>query len=1251
MYLLQNVVIHFALLQVIQAFQIYAYATSNATCERDNQTLHPCAKFDDLDTVYFDFYLSEINITLLPGDYYIFRSMRFNFHDDNFLLTSWQNQGQVRLVCDGGDFSIACRSMKTITIRNVEFYNCGNATPIISVKRVIEVNIQYVNCINCTEGFLEVNVWDGTVNISHCIFQGCTNNFAVKITASVPAVKILVFDTIFANNTFSSLMLNKVVHGFIIIDRCTFNHNKAGEYSKGAAIAVEGSTAPTRIYGILLIRHCHFLNNHADDGGAVVISDYHTTISHTRFTNNSALLKGGAIKLEGENLQININCMFIHNSAWNGGVIYIALENSRQSLYSVVSSEFINNRAAENGGVLMAVGQTSSLKDSAPSDNAIVIQNVTLDRNSGKIGGTLYLSKVENITILDCILTNNFGHHVTNISNGGAIAIMQDVDSVVSIKKNLFRNNKAQIGGALWIYTSSPNLMQIIDSSFYGNTAVKLGGSVHAIGYTIKIHRTIFYKNGAELGGALYLNHTAVNLSSGIYMENSACAGGAIFSEMSYLHIGTVHLVANRALSASMDSFLPTAKGTSRWSHNCYTEFSGKGGAIFIEDKIEDCTLNSCRLTWNDVYSINSTNNSAKLGSVLYGGMIRWCARINSTQIAALSSPRDSYNYPSVSSDSIQLCFYNTDCGVRSMKRTVYLGQSFEVHVVCLDQVMQGKDCVVTTSQYAKTPGVKYGVGENIRAFNGQENLLVYTFMTSDVMCTGNKWGSLEVNVSIRACPLGFEKIGDHCSCDHRLLEVFKTLKCLIENVSITMNDDGWFGYDSSHMRINNICPLKYCTLKKSVVMGSYPHVQCDNNRGGILCSSCVSNYSLVLGSWKCRNCSALSSYNFIWVTVLLALAGVLLVTFLMLLKMTVSSGTLNGLILYANILSVSGYSDYRNCTIHPFLRAFISWINLDLGIEVCFYSGIDVYQKTWLQFVFPFYIWFLVGVIILVCHFSPTVMKLMGMRNIEVLATLFLLSYAKLLKTIVTTLSLAMINISSVQNLSDVQITERVWLYDAHLTYLGPKHWPLFAVALTCLVFLFLPYTMLLLFGQCLANIPSRKGLRWIHNPKLTSVLDAYYAPYSKHCRCWTGLGLLLRCILFSAFGSNSFWTVISVNVLLLAHASYRGGIYQKKVIGILEVIFLANLLVVSLSFYRDEFCKVLTASICISFVLFIVITFYHVYFVLVRSQQFKFQEVIEMVAKISEVHYAASAKLPPDNSKSHTSTFIDLRESLIDN
>ena len=204
-----------------------------------------------------------------------------------------------------------------------------------------------------------------------------------------------------------------------------------------------------------------------------------------------------------------------------------------------------------------------------------------------------------------------------------------------------------------------------------------------------------------------------------------------------------------------------------------------------------------------------------------------------------------------------------------------------------------------------------------------------------------------------------------------------------------------------------------------------------------------------------------LTRYSFIWLTVVIALVGVVLVVFLLLVNMTVSNGTINGLVFYANILSFSGLLDYKTCSIHPILRVFLSWINLDFSIEVCFYSGMDVYQKTWLQFVFSFYIWFLVGVIILFCHYFSTIMKLMGMRNIEVLATLFMLSYAKLLKTIVTALSFTDILVASANNVSDPLIPQRVWVYSGHMKYLNNKHLALVIVSLLFLMAPFLPYTV----------------------------------------------------------------------------------------------------------------------------------------------------------------------------------------------
>ena len=75
------------------------------------------------------------------------------------------------------------------------------------------------------------------------------------------------------------------------------------------------------------------------------------------------------------------------------------------------------------------------------------------------------------------------------------------------------------------------------------------------------------------------------------------------------------------------------------------------------------------------------------------------------------------------------------------------------------------------------------------------------------------------------------------------------------------------------------------------------------------------------------------------------------------------------------------------------------------------------------------------------------------------VLATLFLLAYAKLLRTIIYAAFLEYPN----------GIQKMVSLVDGNIIYLHGRHIPLFVFALVLLIILFLPYTFLLLFGQWL--------------------------------------------------------------------------------------------------------------------------------------------------------------------------------------
>ena len=65
--------------------------------------------------------------------------------------------------------------------------------------------------------------------------------------------------------------------------------------------------------------------------------------------------------------------------------------------------------------------------------------------------------------------------------------------------------------------------------------------------------------------------------------------------------------------------------------------------------------------------------------------------------------------------------------------------------------------------------------------------------------------------------------------------------------------------------------------------------------------------------------------------------------------------GTLNAIIFYANIVAANK-SAFFPSGVSP-ASVFISWLNLDLGFDACFFDGMDTYIKIWLQLAFPAYI------------------------------------------------------------------------------------------------------------------------------------------------------------------------------------------------------------------------------------------------------------------------------------------------------
>ena len=213
------------------------------------------------------------------------------------------------------------------------------------------------------------------------------------------------------------------------------------------------------------------------------------------------------------------------------------------------------------------------------------------------------------------------------------------------------------------------------------------------------------------------------------------------------------------------------------------------------------------------------------------------------------------------------------------------------------------------------------------------------------------------------------------------------------------------------------------------------------------------------------------------------------------------------------------------NNAVITFLRIFIAWVNLDFGIETCFVNGLTAFWKTWLQFIFPFYIWAIAGLIILATKHSTRLTNLFGNRAVPVLNTLFLLSYMKLLNTVVSALEFSILVYSD----NHTRSTSVLWSVDGNL---GFPHILLFLAGLAVLMFLWLPYTLMLLLMQWLRRLPHCRLLKWVM--QFHPVYDAYFAPLKPKQHHFFGVLLLIRGTLLVTFAST-FGISQNINLLFL--------------------------------------------------------------------------------------------------------------------
>ena len=856
----------------------------------------------------------------------------------------------------------------------------------------------------------------------------------------------------------------------ILITDCIFQNNIATCYDgRGGTVTLWGSA------GYVGITNCIFQNNSATyNGGAVWLfaSTGNVSITNCIFQNNSATYGGGAVGLELLTGIVSLtNCTFQINNATNdGGAVWLTLLSGN---VSITKCTFQNNSATYDGGGIFIT-----------FDDLLIIDKSTFINNTAVRGAAVYtfvVDKQGNLVLQEVIVENN---HCS--CNG-------------------YQNIR---GGAIYFYGMNVSIIgdTITGSQFLSNSPL---GAIQGENGQVWLHGNIsFYNNTGENGGAISLSNVLLYFDDKCRVEFSinvaAGFGGAIYNDGSPLS-NEREILKNCTITFIAHSF-----GNVSSSITFIDNHAQQGGHAVYATPIYNC------------FCIQNDVSSYCENFAIYFNIISLPQDHGAIQV--LSFPT-----------YVQLCNCSDPdlCNVTGQyegKVTTYPGGTVRLNVTSIDDGDNLSPSVV----YAST-GTNGDTTTTITLGPGQEAQWIGTVCgTIEYQIYGPQMASLNlvlstyigsfptvIEVELLPCQPGFIFTSNSSMCDCSPIFASHGVVCEASDGSVTREKNNWIGvYNKTLPALASFCPLDYCNNTISKLSLGRLGDLCSGGRTGILCGQCHGNYSVIFGSSQCQVCSDM----WLITLVMFAVLGVLLVAALFFLNLTVTQGTLYGLIFYANIIQVNTSIFFSQSSLRP-LQVIVSLVNLDLGIPLCFYDGMDDADKAGLQFVFPAYLLILTMTVIVLCHYclrrSPTtstrscvyrVFIIIGQRAVGVLSTLIYLSYSKLLRSVIDVFTYSTVHLPS----GDMY----VWFYDGNLEYLHGKHTIIFVVAMVTSTLFLLPYTFALTFIPIIEKYSEHNRLfNYLYKKanQIKPMNDAHYAPYKGEWRWWLGARLWLLVLMYS--------------------------------------------------------------------------------------------------------------------------------------
>ena len=912
-------------------------------------------------------------------------------------------------------------------------------------------------------------------------------------------------------------------------------------------------------------------------------------VSEGDFDNNEAV-NGGAIHTQRITISVNDSC-FNENT----GVIGI--------IYTTQSAVFFSGDISvwNNTGSIFLFSSNLTLVDKS---RAKVCSNFPSQAPSGLQQGGAVTAVQTNIVIYGaCTLVDN------NANDGGAI---HATESKILIYGEVIVTNNTAInsGGGFHLYQSELKCSENGALKMHYNKAHEKGGGIRAIS-------SLIISELKEKSGTLVdLSGNSAKLGGGICMEVNA----KIYILKLQYSIRELTWWNHRRFILSDNSadfgaavYVADETNFATCASNSYKRYSTLTECFIQVLALHDELRSSLILDY-----VNFTGNLAQYsGSTLYGGLLDRCtvspyAEVYSKYNPNFESRPDVVNgivfikaistiinhtKISISSKPVQICFCEDEpsCNLKQKDIAVKKGYRFTISLVAVDQLNHTVNATIRSTLFS----IRGGIDEDQASQNITDSCTTLKFnmfsphesdkliMYTEGPCKDAKLSQKQVNIHFLPCicPVGFQTDIEKdtqcvCKCDVTLQHIIT--ECYEQNKTVVRQSTFWISHlnaaDNSSANkylIYPYCPLDYChppTLKVYINLSEEngSDAQCNFNRSGTLCGKCLPGFSLSLGSSQCVPCSKYWPAICALILAGALLAGIALVALLLMLNLTVATGTTNGIIFYANVINANK-STFYPFSKQNFITVLVSWLNLELGFDTCFFEGMDMYWKTLLQLAFPVYVILLVIAVILVSERSTKFARLIGRKNpVATLATLVLLSYTRLIQTIIAGFSFSILEYPN-------HSYELVWLPDGAVGYLTGRHTVLFVLSFGILL-VGIAYTTLLFSWQWLLFYRHKKIFKFLcFNDKLILFLEPYHAPYSFKHRYWTGLLLIVRVVLYLASALNFsrspsidllVTAIVMITVFMLkAHVGMRSCIYRKLPLDIFENTCYINIIVFSVA------------------------------------------------------------------------------------